>query len=238
MKENTGKMRIRDHFEQLRYRLILAVSGFFVTVILCFFVQGELMDLVLSPLQSVYDKRLAVLDPSESILQYLKVNIVFGVVLASPWIMLQIWQFVGKGLYSEERKVVYLFSGASLLLFLGGVAFSYFFMMPMIIRFLVGFDPAQVARTQLQFSRYVNFFFKVTLILGFVFLLPVFMVFLDRIGAVGTKTWRGGRKFFIVIAFLLAALISPPDPISQVAVAIPFLLLYELGLGVIWLLDW
>lgn len=230
MEEESPSMPIRKHFEQLRYRLLLSVGGFFVLFLLCFPIQSQLMEFIISPLHTVYDKDLTVLDPSEAILQYLKVNVIFALVFSSPWIGLQIWKFVGKGLYSEERNVIYKYTAATVLLFLCGVAFSYFLLMPLIIRFLVQFDPAQVAEIQLQFSRYIHFFFKITLIIGSVFMLPVFMKFLQRMGVIQKEAWKSGRKYFLILAFLLAALVSPPDPISQIAIALPFLLLYEAGL--------
>ncbi len=225
------RMSLREHFEELRRRLLWALGGLVIAVGVCWLFKEQMMNWVMIPLRMAeYEDKLLNLSPMEQILQYLKVTIVFGLVLSSPWIAYQMWLFVSAGLYEKERKATYLYAGGSVFLFLLGVLFSYAVMLPLVIKVLMGFDPAEVSKPTMQFAEYVDFFFKTTLAMGISFQVPMVMRFLSAVNLVERKTWKTYRKYAIVGAFLVAALITPPDPISQLSAGLPMVLLYEIGL--------
>ncbi len=225
------RMSLSEHFEELRTRLLWAFGGLAIGILVCWFFKDRLMHFVLEPLRNAnYDRELLNLSPMEQILQYLKVSIVFGLILTSPWIAHQMWQFISAGLYEAERKITYVYAGGSVLLFLIGVAFSYWIMLPLVMRVLIGFDPADVSDETMQFAEYVDFFFKTTLAMGVSFQVPIVMRFLSAMNLVGKETWTAYRKYAIVSAFLIAALITPPDPVSQISAGLPIAILYEVGI--------
>ncbi len=234
MTNDASRMTLREHFEELRWCLIRAIIGLAAAVAVCWFLHDWTMQLIVQPLrQAQYGESLKVLEPAEGLLQYLKVDLILGLVLASPWVGYQIWTFVGKGLQPRERQYVYVYAGLSVLLFVAGVAFAYFIMLRLIMQILIQFDPAGISTADLQFSAYVSFFFNLTLAMGLVFQVPVVMRFLSGLGLVSRNTWKSSRKYAIVVAFLIGALVTPADPISQITAAIPIVLLYEIGIFLI-----
>jgi len=225
------RMSLSEHFEELRVRLLWALAGLAVGVVICWFFREQIMKVVVHPLRMAqYEKKLLNLSPMESIIQYLKVSIVFGLLVTSPWVAYHMWRFIGAGLYPEERRVSYLYAGGSALLFAAGAAFSYGLMLPLVMEVLMAFDTANVSKDSLQFAEYVDFFFKTTMAMGLSFQVPVLMRFLSAVNLVERSTWRTNRKYAIVGAFLIAALITPPDPVSQISAGLPMVLLYEIGL--------
>lgn len=226
-----ARMSLSEHFEELRSCLFRALLGLVIGTVVCWFLGGPIMNIARGPLlQSGFTEKLTSWTPMETIVTYLKISIVAGAVLSSPWIMYQMWRFIGAGLYPKERWMFYWYAGGGTLLFLIGVAFSYFIMMPMILSVLLNFQPAGAVEQQMQTSRYISFFFKFTLAMGASFQVPMLMKFLSVTGLVQRSLWKTYRKYAYVATFFIAALITPPDPLSQVSAALPMILLYELGL--------
>jgi sec-independent protein translocase protein TatC len=178
------------------------------------------------------ETRLRVLKYQESFMNYLKVCIIAAVIIASPFILLQIWKFVSAGLYKREKKAIIGYIPFSYLLFATGVAFGYFFLVPLALYYLAGYGSPEIIEMNITLEYYLSFFLMFTIALGFVFQTPLVMIFLAKVGAFSPKDYAKVRKYVVVAAFIIGAAITPgPDIVSQILVSLPLLGLYELGIA-------
>ncbi|MFN8855927.1 MAG: twin-arginine translocase subunit TatC, partial [Planctomycetaceae bacterium] len=166
----------------------------------------------------------------EAFMIYLKVSLVVGFVLASPWIFWQLWQFVAAGLYPNERRYVYRYLPLSIGLFLAGVAFCYFVVIPFMLTFLFKFNIELAVRPEIKIGTWIMFALVVSLMFGLSFQLPLVMVVLDRIRLVPNRLYSEHRRWAILIIAFLSMVLTPADPISMLAMMIPLLILYEFGI--------
>lgn len=176
--------------------------------------------------------RIIAVAPQEIFMSQIKISLVVGIFLASPLIFWQLWLFISAGLYPWERKWVVLFAPATYVCFAGGVLFLYFVVLPLGLKFLLGFGYHPDVLPTTGYSAYVGFFLLLATVMGVVFELPLVMLFLSRLGLVPPRAYRRYRKYILVAIFVCAAVITPPDVITQLLVAAPLIVLYELG---IWL---
>jgi len=176
------------------------------------------------------DARLDVLSPTEGMWFQLQVAGYFALFIGSPFLLWQLWQFVAAGLYDRERRWVRAFFPPALLLFLAGVLFSYFVLVPFGLYYLMKV-PREQLRLSIRLSDYFSFLSILCLGMGLVFQLPVLMTFLGKVGIVAASSFARFRGYFVVAAFVIAAVLTPgPDLFSQVAMAAPMILLYEIGI--------
>ncbi len=174
---------------------------------------------------------LTTLTITEGIMTYLMVSIYCGIVLSSPWIFWQLWQFIGAGLYPHEKKYVYMYLPLSLGLFLAGCALAEFVVLPLGVRYLLGFNAWLGVEPELRLSEWVSFAVMVPLIFGAAFQTPLVMLFLERMGIVDITVYTKNRRFAILILFIIAAFLAvAPDPLNMTLLAVPLCLLYELGI--------
>ncbi|HEY3965723.1 MAG TPA: twin-arginine translocase subunit TatC [Planctomycetaceae bacterium] len=166
----------------------------------------------------------------EAFMIYLKVSLIVGVIISSPWIFYQIWLFVGAGLYSHERKYVYTYLPLSIVLFLGGAAFCFFGVIPFVLKFLFEFNEWLQLRPEIKISTWITFALVVSLMFGVSFQLPLVMLFLERISLVSAKLYREKRRHAILIIAFLSMVLTPSDPVSMMMMMIPLCILYELGI--------
>ncbi|MGE4423420.1 MAG: twin-arginine translocase subunit TatC [Pseudodesulfovibrio sp.] len=169
--------------------------------------------------------------PAEAFFAHIKISIVAGIFLVSPYVFAQIWGFIAPGLYSHERKWMVpmaLFSG---LFFTGGALFGYFQVFPYAFEFFAGFSNAGIQFVP-KLNEYLSFCLKLLLAFGLVFELPLFIFFLARLGMVSSTGLRKKRKYAILCAFVVAAILTPPDPFTQCLMAGPLIVLYEIGIWV------
>jgi sec-independent protein translocase protein TatC len=169
--------------------------------------------------------------PAEAFFAHIKISIVAGLFLVSPYVFAQIWGFIAPGLYSHERKWMVpmaLFSG---LFFTGGALFGYFQVFPYAFEFFAGFSNAGIQFVP-KLNEYLSFCLKLLFAFGLVFELPLFIFFLARLGLVSSAGLRRKRKYAILCAFVLAAVLTPPDPFTQCLMAGPLVVLYEVGIWV------
>jgi sec-independent protein translocase protein TatC len=166
----------------------------------------------------------------EAFMVYLKVSLVLGVVISSPWIFYQLWLFVGAGLYQHERKYVYTYLPMSIVLFMGGAAFCFFAVIPFVLTFLFDFNVWLGIRPEIKISTWITFALVVSLMFGISFQLPLVMLFLERISIVNVKLFREKRRHAILIIAFLSMVLTPSDPVSMMMMMIPLCLLYELGI--------
>lgn len=221
----------REHLEELRSRLIRALVGLGAGIGVSFLLHKYLMVWVVYPLRlSGYEENLQVLAPTEAILEYLKIDLLFGTLLASPWIAYQFWMFVNRGLKPGERSSVYANGALSVVLFIAGVSFTYGLLCPFALPILIEFDPAGVTRPALTLSHYISFLVQFSFALGLAFQLPVIMRFLSGARIVNKSTWKQWRKQALLTMFIIAAFLTPAEPITQISLALPLMGLYELGI--------
>ena len=172
------------------------------------------------------------LNVQEAFMTYLKVALIGGIVLTSPWIFYQVWLFVAAGLYPHEQRYVYVFLPFSLVLFLGGILFCFFMVFPFVLTFLLGFNDWLGVTPQIRLSEWISFAVMLPLLFGVSFQLPLVMLFLDRLSLFNAQVYRDKRRVAILVISIVSMMLTPADPASMVMMMIPLLLLYELG---IWL---
>lgn len=172
------------------------------------------------------------LNVQEGFMTYLKVSLIAGVVLSSPWIFYQLWLFVSAGLYPHERSYVYRYLPASLGLFLGGAVFCYFIVLPIVLNFLLAFNGDLGLMPQVRLSEWIGFAVLLPVMFGVSFQLPLVMLLLERLQIFDVKTYREKRRMAILVNSIISMLLMPGDPVSMLAMMIPLMVLYELG---IWL---
>lgn len=225
------RMSLGDHLEELRRRLFLAVIGLVVTTAGCLFFGRELIQFLSAPYNQVIgDKGLAVLTVSAGISAYFKVSLLGGLIIASPWIFYQFWMFISAGLYPLERRYVNTSLPFAVVLFLAGAAFFYFVIAEQVLRFLLGFSKSMGLDTVITLGSYIGFITTMMVVMGLGFQMPLVILVLTRTGLASRETLGYYRKHVIVAILIACAILTPPDVFSQLAVAIPIWLLFELGI--------
>jgi len=222
-----------SHLIELRDRLIRAALAVAVGfgVLMFFPGSGALYDLLAAPLVAHLPKGATLIATNviSPILVPLKITLMAAFLVALPVVLYQVWAFVAPGLYSHEKKLVLPLVISSTLLFIIGVAFCYFIVIPGMSQFIQNFAPASITAAP-DIEQYFGFVLTLFMVFGISFEVPVAVVVLVRIGMVTIEQLKAVRGYFIVGAFVVAAIVTPPDVISQLALAIPMCLLYELGI--------
>ncbi len=170
------------------------------------------------------------LNVQEAFMTYLKVSMIAGLVLSSPWVFYQIWLFVAAGLYKHERKFVYIYGVLSLLLFLAGVVFCFNLVFPFVLKFLLGFNRLLKLEPQIRLSEWINFAILLPLMFGISFQLPLVMKFLQSISLFGVESYRDKRRMAILVIAALSMFLTPADPMSMILMMCPLIILYEFGI--------
>jgi sec-independent protein translocase protein TatC len=166
----------------------------------------------------------------EAFMIYLKVSLIVGLVISSPWIFYQIWMFVAAGLYPHERKYVYSYLPFSLGLFLGGALFCFYLVIPYVLGFLFEFNKWLELRPEIKMSTWITFSLLVSLMFGLSFQLPLVMLLLERISVVSVTLYREKRRYAILIIAIISMVLTPSDPVSMMMMMVPLCVLYELGI--------
>ncbi len=220
-------LSIMGHMVELRDRLIRAVAALVIATLLAFLFTDPLLKLLIQPMGGL---KPVFLRPTEMFVTYFKVSLIAGFILSMPIIIYQLIRFVAPGLTQEEKKYLYIIVPGGTLSFAAGVLFSYFVMLPVGIHFLLTFG-GDIARAQWTIGEYISFITTMMFWAGIVFETPLIIFFLAKLGIVTAQQLSRWRKFAILGIFIIAAFITPtPDPINQLLVAVPLLLLYELGI--------
>ncbi|MCC9598782.1 MULTISPECIES: twin-arginine translocase subunit TatC [unclassified Rubrivivax] len=222
-----------SHLIELRDRLIRALIaiGIAFAVLALWPGPSALYDLLAAPLVAHLPKGATLIATNviSPILVPLKITLMAALMLALPIVLYQVWAFVAPGLYSHEKKLVLPLVISSTILFIVGVAFCYFIVIPGMSKFIQAFAPSAITAAP-DIEEYFGFVLTLFLVFGVAFEVPVAVVVLARIGIVTIAQLRKARGYFIVGAFIVAAVVTPPDVISQLALAIPMILLYEAGI--------
>ncbi len=228
------KMPFTLHLEELKTRLTRVLIAVGICFVICYFVKEKLFKVLTLPLIAVLPEGSSMIFTSlpEAFFTYLKVSFFASIFLASPYILYQIWEFVSPGLYKSEKKHIWPFVIFSTTFFLGGSLFAYYIVFPFGFKFFVGFGN-DVIRPMLSLREYLSFAMKLLIAFGVIFELPIFMFFLAKIGVVDSRTLRKKRKYAILLVFIVAALFTPPDVVTQGLMALPLMLLYEISIWVV-----
>lgn len=187
---------------------------------------------VFSQLKSAADRidKPVALNVQEAFMTYLKVSIIAGLVMSSPWVFYQIWQFVAAGLYKHERKFVYMYGFMSLILFGVGVVFCFKVVFPYVLKFLLDYNSDMQIQPQIRLSEWVSFAVTLPLMFGISFQLPLVMRFLQAVSIFTADSYREKRRMAILVIAFLSMILTPADPMSMILMMIPLLFLYEFGI--------
>ncbi len=225
------KQPFLSHLEELRKRLIACAIGAGAGFVISYIFAERLFQLLILPLQAQMPEgdRLIYTNLPEMFFTYLKSAMVSGILVTSPFIFYQLWMFIAPGLYRKERKYVIPFVICSTILFVGGSMFGYFVVFPFGFKFFLGFSNESIQALP-SVKQYFSFAIKLLFAFGVVFELPVVVFFLAKIGIVTSELMRKKRKYAILLTFVFAAILTPPDVITQCMMAGPLIVLYEISI--------
>ena len=230
--EAAGDMPLTGHLAELRKRILYSLAAVLAGTVICLFFIQNLISLLTAPAGHLYFAR-----PAEVFVIYMKTALIAGFILASPVVFFQFWRFILPAMTDREKTWTLFFVPLSVSLFLGGIAFSYFLVMPQSLHFLMAFGGENFTPL-LSMESYLEFVLLLILPFGVMFNLPLLMMALALAGLVKEKTLKRGRKFVILAAFILAAVITPtPDILTQSLLALPAVFLYEISLHIIGMME-
>ena len=234
-------MPLIEHLMELRQRLLWSVGAFFIAFALCYYFSTQIYGFLAQPLANVLigqggaDRRMIFTALYEAFFTYLKVAFFGAIFFSFPIGATQLWLFIAPGLYRSEKRTIMPFLVASPILFLAGAALAYYFIFPLAWHFFISFEtPAGAGTVPIQLeakvSEYLSLVMHMILAFGLAFQMPVGLVLLCKVGILNVQSLRKGRRYAIVGMFVVAAIITPPDVISQVGLAVPLILLYEISI--------
>jgi sec-independent protein translocase protein TatC len=222
-----------SHLVELRTRLVRAVIGVAIVCVALFFWPGarEIYDFIARPMLAALPagSRMIATGVTSPFLVPMKVTLVMAIIIALPWVFYQIWAFIAPGLYAHEKRLVLPLVISSSALFMAGVAFCYFLVFGRVFKFISEFSPSSIAVTP-DIENYLDFVMSMCLAFGAAFEVPVVVVILVRMGIISVDKLKEIRPYAWVSAFVVAAIITPPDAVSMLSLAIPMCILFEVGL--------
>lgn len=226
---NEKVMPFLDHLEELRQRLLRCILSIVLLSLGSYFFSKQIMQILLRPYP--HDKTLIFLKPTEGFMVYIKISVFIGIILSLPVIFYQLWKFIAPGLYKKERRYVPMIVFLSTFFFLTGALFCYFIIIPFGLNFLLGFTTGQL-EPNIQISEYLKFVTMLIMVFGIIFELPLLSFFLTKMGLLTPDFLRSKRRYGIVVIFIVAAILTPPDVITQLFLAGPLIILYEVSIWV------
>ena len=233
----SGEMTFLEHFEELRRRIYWTIIGYCVAFGVSTAFLSQIMEVLVAPYYRYLpegQRSLAYTEITEVFFLYMKVAAITGIFLGAPWIFLQLWLFIAPGLKPREKRLALPFVAATSLFFMAGMVFCYFVVLPYTFKFFYDFNKGFT--NVVTVSYFWSFTTKFLLGMGLVFETPILILFLTRLGIVSTGFLLRKFKWAVLIAFIVAAVITPSgDPVNQTIVAVPILVLYLLGILISWL---
>jgi sec-independent protein translocase protein TatC len=223
------RMSFLEHLEELRWRLLKSLAAVVAFSIVAYIFSEHLLNIITRPVPS--DVQLIFTTPTGAFLVSIKVAIVFGIIASLPVIFYQAWQFIFPGLLETEAKLASVVIVSATICFLLGSAFAYFVILPLGLRFLFSFQTSYLVPMP-DISSYVGFAGRLFIAFGAVFELPLLSFILSKMGLLTPDFLRKWRRYAIVIIFIAAAILTPPDIITQIMLAVPLILLYEVSIWI------
>ena len=229
--EMDEKQPFLAHLEELRRRLIICAIAIGIGFVISYFFSKQLFSLLVLPLVKVLpaDSQLIFTSLPEMFITYIKVSLVAGIILAIPVIFYELWMFIVPALYQKEKRYLVPFVLFSSILFILGALFGYLVVFPYGFKFFISFATEDIQALP-SVKQYFSFAIRLLLAFGLVFEMPVVVLFLARIGLITPDAMKRFRKFAILCSFILAAILTPPDVATQIMMALPIIILYELSI--------
>ena len=229
--DEQDKIPFTAHLEELRKRLIVCFIAVGIGFVLSYGFKEKLFDVLTKPLISVMEAgdKIIFTGLPEAFFTYLKVAFLSGIILAAPVIFYQFWVFVAPGLYQRERRLLVPIVILSTIFFVGGALFGYFIVFPWGFKFFLGFA-SETIKPLPSMREYLSFSAKLLLAFGLVFELPLVVTFLARMGLVSIDFLKKNRKYALLLFFVGAAILTPPDVVTQIMMALPLMVLYEISI--------
>ncbi len=221
MESDNLEMSIVEHLEELRNRLIKSIIAVVIAAFGAYFFSEELMEILTRPVGE-----LVFLRPTEAFFTYIKISVFAGIIVALPFLLYQFWSFVLPALHDNEKKYINLLLPISLFMFAIGIAFGFAVVLPLGMRFLLNFGSPELS-AMISISHYVSFLLTLLLPFGLIFQLPLVLNLMVKLGIVKIDTLTMFRKYIIILIFIISAILTPPDIITQMFMAGPLILLYE-----------
>jgi len=219
---------LRDHLQEFRKRLIICLVVVAIAALACYNYVDDIIALLSGPAGKLY-----FMNPSEVFFTYMEIALYAGILFTLPVLLYDVWAFVAPALWPEERRAVLVILPTAVILFYVGLVFAYYLVIPAAVTFFMGFA-TQTLQPMFSLESYLSFILALTLPFGFIFELPLIVVFLAKIGLVTGDFLKGKRKILIVIAFIFAAVVSPTtDIFTQTMIAVPLIVLYEISLFIV-----
>jgi len=237
--EDESRMGFFDHLEELRQRLIRCVVAVLIGFGICIAFGERVFSLLAAPITRLLpkDTTLVFTGLPDPFFVYLKVAFICGVFLALPYCLYQMWLFIRPGLLERERELATPFVLVATALFYLGAAFAYFIVFPAAFKFFLGYQTPEL-KPMISIRDYVSLSMLLMLAFGAVFETPLVVVFLGLLGVVDSSLLKRGRRYFVVLAFIIAAILTPtPDMVNQIIMAVPMILFYEVGIQVLILFE-
>ena len=228
-----SQMTFFDHLRELRVRLVRSLIAIAVGFFGCYAWSKELFDILVKPLIKVFPPGSALIYTAltEAFVTYMKVALVAGIMAVSPYLFYQVWSFIAPGLYKEEKRYLIPIAFFSGLFFVSGALFGYYVVFPFAFQFFMEYA-TETIKPMPSLAEYLNFSLKMLFAFGVIFELPLFIFFLAQLGMVTPAMLRKFRRYAILLAFIIGAVLTPPDVISQTLMAAPLIILYELSIWV------
>jgi len=228
--EPEKEMTFLEHLEELRWRIIYSLIGIVVGTIVAWIFIDFLVDVVLLKPAKDSGAMLQNLRPFGQLFLYMQIAIMVGMIISIPNIFYQFWQFISPALRKKEKRYIFWIVAFSSICFLGGIAFAYFAMLPLTLKFATQFGSESI-KNEFAIDEYMSIIISVMLAAGFVFELPMISFFLSKLGILKPSFMRKYRRHSIVIIMILAAFLTPgADPVSQLVLAVPLVVLYEISI--------
>ncbi len=234
---NKNKLTLAEHFKELKQRIIDMARVFLLSLVASDCYVEDIYSFILKPLSEQWssgERKIIYTNLAEIFFSYLKLAYYVALFITIPFLICQIYIFIAPGLYKKEKKALFPFLIVSPILFIVGACFVYYFIFPLAWKFFLSFEQVDSTiipiKLEAKVSEYLSVVINLIIAFGIAFQLPVLLVLLARLGFIDSKMMKDKRKFVIVIAFVVAAFLTPPDAISQIALALVLLLLYELSI--------
>ncbi len=218
------KVTIEQHLDELR--------GCILKSLVCFVLCAIVVSARVQSIISFFAKpvgTLVFITPQEAFVANVKMALFIGLIISTPFILYQAWKFISSGLLPVEKRYAYIFGPISLILFVLGISFGYFVIVPISMNFLLGFS-TDVISPMITIDKYISFIFTLSFSFALFFQLPVVLIFLTKIGVITPNQLGKRRREAIVLIFIIAAIVTPPDMVTQILMAVPLVLLYEIGI--------